>query len=174
MKHRLSLALLLACSQSEAPKAPEPPQPPEVLYGSVKERDRSGRANGMDFTAVIGAENALTQKLFTALRAAEPGRNLAVSGYSVHQVLAMIYAGAAGTTAEEMRQALGWAMPAPQFHAAMNALDLELQSRAGDVTFTTANRLWAQRGLAVLPGFLDELTRSYGAPLAIADFAGAP
>ena len=53
----------------------------------------------------------------------------------------------------------------------MNALDLELRSRGDDVTLAIASRLWAQRGLSVLPEFLDMLTRHYGAPLAVADFA---
>ena len=44
-----------------------------------------------------------------------------------------------------MKRVLGWQMPAAQLHAAMNALDLELRSRRGDITLNIANRVWARR-----------------------------
>jgi serpin B len=166
------LLALVACAGGE--KAADPlPEPPEVVYGSVKARDTSGKANGADFTAVINGQNAFALRLLAALREAEPTRNLAVSGYSINQVMGMLYAGAAGATAEDIKKVLGWQMPPAQLHAAMNALDLELRSRRGDVTLNIANRVWAQKGLPLLPAFLDVLTRDYGAPLAVADFAGA-
>lgn len=169
------LLAFAACSASQSKTVPPPlPEPPEVVYGSVKTRDTSGKAGGADFTAVIGAQNAFGLRLLGALTAAEPARNLAVSGYSINQVLGMLYAGAAGATAEEMKTTLGWSMPPAQLHAAMNALDLELRSRRDDITLNIANRVWGQKGLSVLPTFLDVLTGSYGAPLAVADFAGAP
>lgn len=167
------LALTSAgCGGDPAP--PPPPEPGEVLYGSVKERDRSGKADGADFQAVVAAQNRFVLAMLTALREAQPDQNLAISGYSIHQVLGMLYAGAAGKTAEDLKTALGWDLPPERLHAAMNALDLELRTRGDDVTLAIANRLWAQRGLPVRPAFLDVLTRHYGAPLAIADFATAP
>jgi serpin B len=175
MGRRALLILLLASAcggDKPGASAPPLPEPPEVVYGSVKARDTSGKAGGAEFKAVIGAQNAFGLRLLAALREGEPSRNLAVSGYSINQVLGMLYAGAAGTTAEEMKTALGWDMPAAQFHAAMNALDLELRSRRTDVTLNIANRVWGQKGLALLPTFLDVLTRDYGAPLAVTDFAG--
>ena len=62
---RLSLTLLLAlgaCSGDPPSKGAgiQPPEPAEVLYGSVRERDRSGQADGARFTALVRAQNALT------------------------------------------------------------------------------------------------------------------
>jgi serpin B len=145
-----------------------------VAYGTVKDRDRSGLADGADFTAVVTAQNALTLRLLAALRESGGARNLAVGGFSVHQVLAMLYAGARGTTAADMQRVLGWTMPPERLHAAMNALDLELATRAQDVTLAMANRVWGQRALPLRTEFLDVLTRSYGAPLAVTDFAADP
>jgi serpin B len=149
-------------------------QPPEVAYGTVRERDRSGGAEGADFTAVVAAQNALTLRLLTALRDSNGERNLAVGGYSMNQVLGMLYAGARGTTATDMQRALEWTMPPERLHATLNALDLEIGTRAEDVVLTAANRMWGQKGLALQTEFLDVLTRNYGAPLALADFAAAP
>ena len=142
-----------------------------MLYGSVRERDRSGNADGADFTALVRSQNALTLNLMAALRADSPDQNLAVGGYTVHQVLGMLYAGARGRTAEDLARVLQWPQPPERFHATMNALDLELRSRGDDVTLALASRIWAQRGLPVRPEFLDLVTRHYGAPLAITDFA---
>lgn len=147
------------------------PEPPDVVYGSVRERDRSGRVDGADFTTVVAAHNAFSLRLLRGLGEAERDRNVAVGGYSVTQVLAMLYGGARGATADEMKVALGWDLPPERLHTAMNALDLELLSRTDDVMLAMANRVWAQKGLALLPSYLDLLTLYYGAPLAVADFA---
>jgi serpin B len=166
----------LACDGGQPGQRQPPPalQPPDVLYGSVTARDVSGKANGIDFNAVVSASNAFSLRVLAALRDGGAGGNLAVGGHSVHQVLGMLYAGARGQTAEQMRTVLGWQMPPERLHATMNALDLELLSRTPDVTLAIANRVWTQRSLPVLPEFLDVLTRDYGAPLALADFAAAP
>ena len=164
---------LVGCHQGPEPHR-GPPEPPEVVYGSVKERDRSGKAHGADFTAVVAAQNAFALRLLGALRDAAADRNVAVGGYSVNQVLGMLYAGARGATAEDLKRALGWDLPPERLHATMNALDLELLSRGDDVTLAVANRVWGQKGASLLPTFLDVLTRHYGAPLAVADFATAP
>jgi serpin B len=171
------VAGLMACGSGEphpGRATPATPEPPEVLYGTVTERDRSGRADGADFTAVVAASNAFSLRVLGALRDASPERNVAVGGHSIHQVLGMLYAGARGKTAADMETALGWQVPADRVHATLNALDLELLSRGDDVRLSIANRMWAQKGLAVMPAFLDTLTRDYGAPLALADFAADP
>lgn len=167
------VGLLLACGdESSAGAASAQPQPPDVVYGTLRERDRVGNTHGADFTAVVSAQNALALQLFRALRVSSPNENSGLGGYSVHQVLGMLYAGANGATAAQMQEVLGWDLPMERFHSAMNALDLELLSRADDVTLAIANRVWAQRGLPLESAFLDVLTGDYGAPLAVADFAG--
>jgi serpin B len=163
---------LIACGeQSPAGQAGSGPQPQEVVYGALKERDRIGSSSGADFTAVVAAQNAFALELFRVLRESNPSANSGLGGYSVHQVLGMLYAGASGVTAAQMQEVLGWDLPMERFHSAMNALDLELLSRGDEVTLAIANRVWAQRGLPLEPDFLDVLTGDYGAPLAVADFA---
>jgi serpin B len=173
----LTLGTLMMAACWVGPTTPGPgqtPQPPEVVYGTVRDRDRSGRADGADFTAVVAAQNALTVRLLAGLRDSGGDRNLAVGGFSLHQVLAMLYAGARGTTAADMQRVLEWTMPPDRLHAAMNALDLELGTRAQDVTLAMANRVWGQKGLPLRNEFLDVLARNYGAPLAVTDFAADP
>lgn len=180
MLRRLVLTtVLLGVAGCGGDNTPKPggtlaPQPPEVVYGTIRERDRSGRADGADFTAVVAAQNGLGIRLLAALRDSSGDRNVAVGGYSVNQVLAMLYAGARGETAAEMQRVLEWTMPPERLHAALNALDLEIGTRAEDVTLAIANRVWGQKGLPLQNEFLDVLTRNYGAPLAVTDFASDP
>jgi serpin B len=163
---------LLACGKdSGADPMGSQPQPQDVVYGALKERDRVGGSSGADFTAVISAQNAFALELFRVLRQSNPSANSGLGGYSVHQVLGMLYAVASGVTAAQMQEVLGWDLPMDRLHSAMNALDLELLSREGEVTLAIANRVWAQRGLPLQSDFLDVLTGDYGAPLAVADFA---
>lgn len=164
----VSWLLIAACGGSSVDDAPEPE---EVLFGTVQQRERSPVVDGGDFTAVVTAERRLALGLYRVLREAKPDENLAVGAYSVNQVLGMLYAGARGVTADEMEHALGWDLPPERLHTALNKLDLEIAKRREDVTLDMANRVWAQRGFPVLPAFLDVLTRDYGAPLAITDFA---
>ncbi len=107
--------------------------------------------------------------------------NLFFSPHSIVEALTMTYAGAKGTTQSEMRAVLHLSMPDDQQHAAMNALDLALQSRgagqkAQDGTpfrLTVANALWGQQGHNFLPTFLDTIAVNYGTGINLLDFIGA-
>ena len=115
--------------------------------------------------------NAFAVDLYTAIASREEG-NVVVSPYSVTFTLGMIYAGARGDTATEMATVLHAGDPAG-WQEGINAYDLTLDSRtAGSpTTWTAANKVWTQPGLALREDYLDVLTGVYGSPLAEADFA---
>jgi serpin B len=104
--------------------------------------------------------------------------NVVFSPASIMTALAMTYAGARGVTAEEMAAVLHVDLDDPAFHAAMNALDLALESRSfksGDdrVQLSIANSLWGQDGLAFEQPFLDTLAEDYGTGMRLVDFKAA-
>ncbi len=104
--------------------------------------------------------------------------NVVFSPASIMTALAMTYAGARGVTAEEMAAVLHVDLDDPAFHAAMNALDLALESRSfksGDdrVQLSIANSLWGQDGLAFEQPFLDTLAKDYGTGMRLVDFKAA-
>jgi serpin B len=87
--------------------------------------------------------------------------NLFFSPYSIASALAMTYAGARGTTAEEMEKALHLA--GPEFHASIKALQdrfAAIPESAG--AFDTANRLWLDEKTKLLPEYLLLLQENYG------------
>lgn len=113
--------------------------------------------------------------------------NALLSPYSIQTALAMTYAGAAGSTREEMAKVLYFADDEQSLHASFTALQQALaevsrvtaerveQARkhggCGDpVVLTVANRLFGQKDYEFRPAFLSLVNEAYGAPLQFADF----
>lgn len=170
-----ALALLVTgCGDDEGAGAGVPRiEPPGTLKATVQARDLAPVVDGRDLTSLVAGNTAFALELFAELRAASPGRNVALGPYSISQALAMLYAGARGSTAAEMAEALHFASDMGAFHRTFNGLDLELQSRNSDVLLRNANQVWVRDGVSPAPDYLDVLTESYGAPLAALDFTEA-
>lgn len=114
---------------------------------------------------------------------------LFISPYSVSTALAMLYAGAHGTTAEEIAKACRFDRPPeelPDLYANLiwNQLGDRKSPSAGATTkdgkkvpikvayeWRDANAVWTRRGAAVRPEYLDLLKRSFAAEARQADFA---
>jgi serpin B len=107
--------------------------------------------------------------------------NLVFSPVSISIALAMVYAGAAGTTASEMASALHFTLPSERLHPAFNALDQALTLRgAGKLGADGApmrlhviNAVWAERTYTFRSDYLDTLALNYGAGVNLVDFIGA-
>lgn len=124
----------------------------------------------------LAADNrAFAVDLHGALRG-QPG-NLVYAPASVSIALAMLYGGAAGTTASEIKQALHFNLPPDRLHPAFNALDLALTAPPADGTafrLSLVNAAWGERGETFLPTYLDLLAENYGAGPRLVDFTTAP
>jgi len=114
--------------------------------------------------------------------ATDQASNVFYSPYSVSIALAMTYAGANGDTASQMAQALRFSLPPAQLHAAFDAVDLALASRAhgqpgmdgAGFKLNVVDSIWGDRTLPVNSPFLDTLAVDYGAGLRTLDFLGSP
>ncbi len=108
--------------------------------------------------------------------------NLVYSPASLSIALAMTFAGAAGTTASEMAQALHFTLPPARLHPAFNALDQTLASLeegypgadGGPMRLRIVNSLWAEETYAFKSDFLATLAANYGAEVNLVDFINAP
>jgi len=107
--------------------------------------------------------------------------NLIFSPYSIGQAFSMVYAGARGETASQIRETLNY-LPQEGQHAAFNALDRQFaslgneQTQEGGKPFTLriANAVWGQQGFAFQQAYLETLAQHYDAGLHTADFATQP
>lgn len=115
-------------------------------------------------TAALGLE---------VLRKAVPaGENAVISPYSIQSALVMAYAGAAGTTAEQMKSTLHYG---PDALASFSKLRGEI-ANAGpkDGELEVADRLFGQSGYPFRPEFLELLKAKFAAPFEVVDFESDP
>ncbi len=123
---------------------------------------------------VVAGINAFAVDLYVRLAAKDSG-NLFFAPFSIESALAMTWAGAKGSTADQMAKALHFGADQEGFHEAFGALVEDIGnagSREG-YELSTANSLWVQSGFTLLETFTSILSASYGALLHPTDFQGA-
>ncbi|MGH8927821.1 MAG: serpin family protein [Acidimicrobiia bacterium] len=132
-----------------------------------------------DLAALVEADTRLAIDL---LRQSWTSENLIMSPFSIATALGMLGPGARGETRSEMATVLHETLPDDRLHRAratlLVALAPEQPEGSGDdpppFTLRAANQVWAQRGYAILESYLDELSRSYDAGVALLDFMANP
>ncbi|MFC1927948.1 serpin family protein [Chloroflexota bacterium] len=165
----LVLALLLpavACNQAAGGE----------LLISDKPRETSPDVSEADLALLIEGNTAFAFDLYQAVK--EKDGNLFYSPHSISVALAMTYAGARGSTAEQMAATLQFLLEQERLHPAFNWLDAELASRGEGAQgkdgegfrLNIVNAIWGQKDYEFLSGFLDVLAENYGAGLRILDF----
>lgn len=133
-----------------------------------------------DTAVLVEGNNTFALDLYRSLKARDG--NLFFSPYSISMALAMTYAGARGTTAQQMADTMHYKLPQEALHPAFNSLDSVLASRGKGAKgkdgkgfrLNIVNAIWGQKGYTFLPQFLDVLAENYGAGLRLMDFMKAP
>jgi len=180
----VAAVLLSACAPlAETPEKPAPTEPiekpeePEQGFSEYTGKDAYIIDPQVDREAVqaaAAASDAFALALYRQL--AENDGNLFYSPYSIYTALMMTYAGAAGNTAEQMKQALAMLLPEGQEHAALNGLNQTLVQNSmfdGEPVFSfhVANQLWGQKDFPFNEPFLNTLSANYDANLKTVDFS---
>jgi serpin B len=122
---------------------------------------------------VVASDARFGLELYGKLR----GRsgNLAIAPSSIATALTMTYAGAKGTTAEQMARVLHVALPPEQWHAARGDLQQALTPGTGaPYQLMAADALWGQSGYQFDAGFLSLTRNHYRAGLHDVDFVSDP
>jgi len=140
-------------------------------------------ASQSDLRAVAESTKLVGLDLYRVLTEKSQGGNLVISPSSIVTALAMTYAGALGSTAQEMAKVLHFSLEGEALHQAFNSLNAELESRSWErtnpegkkekVLVRTANSLWGQKDLLFEQAFLDTLAANYGAGMRLVDFVNA-
>lgn len=103
--------------------------------------------------------------------------NFFFSPYSISTSMAMTYAGARGTTGEQMSRVMHFKIAGHGLHRAFSELAETMQrdTDAGSgFELHAANSLWGQTGYPFLPEFLELVSEYYGAEPVQLDFSGDP
>ena len=121
----------------------------------------------------VDSNNQLAWSLYGASQK-EPG-NLFFSPFSISLALGMTYAGARGTTADELAQLLA-VDDAAMYHQGLGALGRDLSGRHGGRAYQlyTACRLFGAANQEWSPDYLDLLDHDYASPLEPLDFGADP
>jgi serpin B len=129
---------------------------------------------------LVADNNAFALDLYHAVSGT--GDNLILSPYSVSLALAMTYAGAGGTTEQQMAATLHFTLPQDELHAAFKSLEASLPQAGSEDTqsedqrfrLAIANALWGQSGYPFRQDYLDLVSEDYGAGLQLVDFEADP
>lgn len=128
--------------------------------------------------AVAQSEQQFSISLLQRVSSAVPSSsNIVLSPVSLATALSMLELGANGATQTQMAQALGTSTLTPEQEAAgWSALSAELAAagQAGGGQLQSANSLWLQKGLAMNPTFMTDLSRYFSSGVWQVNFAADP
>jgi serine protease inhibitor len=100
--------------------------------------------------------------------------NVLVSPASIEFALGMVYAGASGDTATEMRQALGLTSASrDQTLSELGDLQAALTNPGGGITLKLANAVWVDRSIRVNKSFASDLQAKFSATFHPGNFSDA-
>lgn len=170
----LSVIRFAGCSTNPLQDTPDEGKPFEVAKSSSVTREDTPVAAPL-LEAQAQSNNRFAVALFQ--QSVQKDGNVFLSPYSVSAALAMAAAGAAGTTEQQMREALSVTLPGDDFHAALNGLGQSISSHArttGGIQLTVVNSAWAQHDWSFQQAYLDRIARYYGAGVNLVDFREKP
>ncbi len=168
----LCLMILSGCAASPTPTL-------SPLSGNLTGKlayETAPQFTDVELQELVAGNNDFARAMF--VHQAEAKENLVISPYSLYQVLSMLYAGAAGQTAREMRVAMRLPWEDARVHRLVNALNQQLLNSAGTGTgeeqpfeLKLANALWASQDREYQQAFLDTLSQNYDTGLKTLDFS---
>ncbi len=166
------LMLLAGCVASPTPSTKTGNLLGKLAYDTAPQFTES------ELQELVASQNEFANAIF--LEQLDPKENLVMSPYSLYQALSMLYAGAAGETANEMRLAMRLPWEDARLHRLVNALNQQLLNFAGTkdedgqaFDLKIPNALWVDKNGTFEQAFLDTLSQNYDTGLKTLDFTDA-
>lgn len=166
------LMLLAGCVASPTPSTKTGNLLGKLAYDTAPQFTES------ELQELVASQNEFANAIF--LEQLDPKENLVMSPYSLYQALSMLYAGAAGETANEMRLAMRLPWEDARLHRLVNALNQQLLNSAGTkdedgqaFDLKIPNALWVDKNGTFEQAFLDTLSQNYDTGLKTLDFTDA-
>lgn len=153
----------------------------QITAQSALPRETRPQVTDADLAAVVAGNMKFALKVFPLLDTT-PHNNTLFSPYSVTQAFSLLEPGARGTTLSGIDQALCFPLSQERLKPALNRLDLLIAGKTSGAVFgsglltpklNNANAVWIQKGLSILPAYLDTLAVNFGAGLHQVNFVDA-
>ena len=175
----LGLFMVYGCTQ--------PPEQPTVLNetGVTQEEHQSPTTeqpavlNDTGVTQeqidkVVDANNKFAIDMYKQLSGNSSEDNVFFSPYSISSAMAIVYEGARGTTADEIRTVFGYPEDIMDLRKGYAHLFNSINKPNDNYELRTANALWAQKDYPFLDEYLETAKTYYGGKLANLDFINDP
>ncbi len=107
-------------------------------------------------------------------RILDPGQNTIISPLSIWLALAMLYEGARGITAQEMRNAMYLPENKTILGENIHYFLEKFENHTDNYTLSIADALWAQKGFDINPGYVKILEDYYDAYFKLLNFKNSP
>lgn len=166
------------CSKSQVTPAPESPD-----ANTVGEADMR-KVNVDDLAACVQTESSATisaeqwadanNAFGMTLLAKMPAKTTVVSPYSVERAMGLVYEGACGDTAAEMRKALALPDASNLSFAGAEIEKTMLGNIAEGMTLAIDNRVWLEKTYVLLDDYVGRVKSAYNAAPTALDFKGDP
>jgi serpin B len=118
----------------------------------------------------VEAVNRLALDIFSKGQAGD--RNILLSPYGIFTSMAMVYEGARGKTAEEMKEALHFPQDTGELKRILAGMREKLYNKERQFDFISSSALWASAGYRFLDGFLAGVKNDYYGGASNLDFGG--
>jgi serpin B len=127
-------------------------------------------ATAEDAEAVVDASNQFALDLYNRYR--QDDGNIFFSPYSISTAFAMVYEGAKGTTAEQIKDVMHYPNDLSTLRKGSARIYNTINTGTNDYQLSTANALWAQEDYPFLKDYLENVARYYLGNTTNLDFAG--
>jgi len=145
-----------------------------VLLSCLGERADESGATDEGIKAVVKANNQFAFEFYRKLAGEKERENIFFSPYSISTAYAMLYEGARGGTAEEIRSVFGFPEDDNLRRPAVGAIYNRLNPRNQVYELETANALWIKEEIEVLPKYIDVVEKFYLGLTKYIDFESDP
>ncbi|XP_034035252.1 leukocyte elastase inhibitor-like [Thalassophryne amazonica] len=123
-------------------------------------------------STVSNSNSVFILDLFHILSQANPGKNILISPLSISSAMAMVFLGAKGKTADQMKQALSF-HGKTDVHPTFQQLTSDINAPSTSYNLKMANRIYGEKTSNFLPEFLEATRKFYQADMKPVDFIGA-
>ncbi|MCD6226904.1 serpin family protein [Candidatus Micrarchaeota archaeon] len=153
----LSVLLLMGCVEPPVPHGP----------GNPSRLDDTG-ATLEDVNAVVDANNRFAIDLYK--RYSMNNENVFFSPYSISSAMAMVYEGANGQTADEIKTVFYYPDNSTSMRLGYAKIYNTLNKPSNNYELSTANALWIQKNYHIEQNYLNVINKYYGGKVTNLDF----
>jgi len=127
-------------------------------------------------SSVSSAMNEFALSLYNEASNGKDGENLFFSPLSIYTALSMVYAGAAQSTAVQMKACMKTPYDSTDVnaHKWLSEIWNEMTSKNSTITLNLANKLWLQKHYTIKENYSNILKQYYSVESELADFAKDP